>query len=203
MCGRFTLTLPDHRSLTEALGVTLSPANAALYRPRYNIAPSDRHWVVIDREIVPAVWGIPSRFEGRGSLINARLETAAVKPTFREAFRKRRCAVPADGFYEWKMEGKRKQPYRFRFPGRGLFLFAGLFETEPELSFTILTKEANSSVAPVHARMPVILARGTFCSWLDEARIEETGITLECHAASLRVNSPANDDPSLLEESGN
>jgi putative SOS response-associated peptidase YedK len=204
MCGRFTLTIPDYRTLTNSLGIEMSAENAARYRPRFNIAPSDRHWIVVGREIISAVWGIPNRFAEKGVFINARMETAAVKPTFREAFLKRRCAIPADGFYEWKTEGKRKQPYWFHAENRALFLFAGLFETVPDLSFTILTTAADAIVAPIHPRMPVILKPEQFGSWLagSPAGCESSEITLKCRAAPLHVNSPSNDDPSLMEERG-
>jgi putative SOS response-associated peptidase YedK len=204
MCGRFTLTLPTFQDVATTLGVEVRVEDALLYRPRFNIAPSDRHWIVADhgghRGILPAIWGIPAPFAGKGLLINARLETASQKPTFRNAYRMRRCAVPADGFYEWKAEAKERTPHWFHAESRRPFLFAGLFETEPLLSFTILTRPADAIVAPIHARMPVILGLHQASAWISEAQIqtENSGIRLACHAVSSRVNSPQDDDPTLI-----
>lgn len=205
MCGRFTLTVPNFQALIESLGVSANAEDASLYRPRFNVAPSDRHWILTDvaddRRLLPAVWGIPNRFAGKGSFINARIETAATKPTFREAYALRRCLIPADGFYEWKNEDGKKKPFWFHAENRVPFLFAGLYETKPLLTFTILTQSADSTVLPVHARMPVIVGADHTSSWLQRAEqtTEESEIALNCRPVSMRVNSPRNDDPTLLD----
>ncbi len=105
-------------------------------------------------------------------MINARAETVAEKPAYRSAFRKRRCLIPADSFYEWKAEGRKKQPYNFALPDGGPFAFAGLWERwtkgdDPVESCTLITTEANSFVAPVHDRMPVILLPEEYGRWLN------------------------------------
>ncbi len=149
--------------------------------PRYNVAPTQPVGIVryannIGRpEWTFALWGlIPSWSKDPGigaRLINARAETAPEKPSFRAAFKRRRCLIPADGFYEWKREGRARQPFHFTVAD-GLFAFAGLWETWTgpdggEIdSCTILTTEANDLVATVHDRMPVILATEDYAEWL-------------------------------------
>ena len=121
MCGRYTLTLPDYESLAHALGVAYVAEHAEAYRPRYNVAPTDVSWVLRvregKREIVPARWGFVGDGERDASQgprrINARSETAAQIRPFREAFAKRRCIVPADGFYEWTGEKRDRRPVWF------------------------------------------------------------------------------------------
>ena len=152
-----------------------------------------------------------------GQMINARAESAATKPVFREAFRRRRCLVPADGFYEWKKLTSGKQPYCIRGRDHQPFAFAGLWERwlgsdayPPIESFTILTTEPNALLRPLHDRMPVILDPGDFDLWLDPAIGEPDRLRrllspfpddrLVAYPVSTRVNRPANDDPSCLEE---
>ncbi len=169
-------------------------------------------------------WGlIPSwaRDPAMGSrLINARSETVAEKPAFRSAFRRRRCLVPADGFYEWKREGvaagerSSKTPYWIHMASREPFAFAGLWERwdpregPPVHTFTILTTEASAALRHIHPRMPVILPPAVWGKWLDTAledphpkdffRPLPDG-SLEAQPVSTLVNSPRNDDPSCIE----
>src|SRR5260370_9058258 len=133
MCGRLTLTLPDLSAVADEVEAQVDAAAAGLYRPRYNAAPSDLHFVVREadgvRRLQPARWG----FTGAGGqlLINARGETAAVRPRFREAVAHARCIVPADGFYEWTGPKQDRRPLWFHLRaqgGSGLFFFAGLFD---------------------------------------------------------------------------
>jgi putative SOS response-associated peptidase YedK len=152
--------------------------------PRYNVAPSQTVPVVrpaaSGRELVAMRWGIVPAWN-RGSsmlLINARSETAATKPTFKKALQQRRCLIPATGFYEWRKEGRQKQPYLFRLADGGLFAFAGLWEIgrdkdgkEAE-ACAILTTEANELVRPAHDRMPVILDPQHYAGWLDPSRTD-------------------------------
>jgi len=214
MCGRYTLTLaglvPDFFEISETR-----------INPRFNIAPTQEAPVVRlsesgERELKELRWGlVPHWFKGppKGSLmINARSEGLAEKPAFRDAFRKRRCLVPADGFYEWAKAGPGKQPYYFRMKDRTLFAFAGLWdrcrlEGEVLETFTIVTCPPNSAVAPFHDRMPVILPRSAFDGWLKgPPAAPDVGDLLvpcdpelmESFAVSTLVNSPTNDRPECI-----
>ena len=185
MCGRFTLIEPSYEDLAETLSVTFDSSQAAAYRPRYNIAPTDPHWVMHMesgvRELIRASWGLvpwwsKSRNDARRP-INARSETIKRSPVFREAFERRRCVVVADGFYEWTPppEGMKapKQPIWFRPANGGLLLMAGLWESwqdpasgERSRSFTIVTRGANSDMDGVHDRMPVVIKPEDLPTWL-------------------------------------
>lgn len=189
--------------------------------PRYNLAPSQKAAVITgggQRSLSFFQWGLAPRWAkdpkiGR-KLINARGETAHQKPSFREAFQKRRCLVPADGFYEWQSQGKSKRPFHFHLAGQGLFAFAGLWETwagpESELAtFCILTTAPNALVARVHDRMPVILRPELEDAWLAEGPLpEQTRLAvlapfpardMASHPVSSRVNSPAQEGPELAQ----
>jgi putative SOS response-associated peptidase YedK len=146
--------------------------------PRGNIAPTQAGAVLRNgangrRELALLRWGFAG--PNNAPLINARSETVATKPTFREAFAARRCLVPADSFYEWQAIAgqKAKQPWRIGMRDGGLFAFAGLWQAEPAFDhaecFTILTTVANDYLAPLHERMPVILPSEAFARWLDPA----------------------------------
>jgi putative SOS response-associated peptidase YedK len=197
MCGRLTLTAVDVDEVAAAAAAEVAPQHAALYRPRFNAAPTDRHWIVRPaangRVLVPAFWG----FEG--GLINVRAETAAQK--FAAAFRHRRALVPADGFYEWSG----KQPLWFRPRDGGIFLFAGLAETLPDGrdAFVVLTTAAEGEIARVHDRMPVIVPRESAAAWLFESRLSPlSGAQLVSRAVSPKVNNVRNDSPDLLQPPG-
>ena len=225
MCGRFTQRM-TWRELHELMDLIGTPLNL---RPRFNIAPSQDVAVVRaaddGRALAMLRWGlIPSwaREPNIGyKLINARSETAAEKPSFRSAYRNRRCLIPADGFYEWKREGKTRQPWLFGLGDGAPFAFAGLWErwTVPagaaltgSLSertpgdavetFTILTTAANETVAPVHSRMPVILPPEATGPWLageDVPPAPYPAGAMTAHPVSTLVNRPANDDPRCVE----
>ena len=138
---------------------------------------------------------------------NARAETVAEKPSFREAYRKRRCLIPASGFYEWKLEGGRKQPYYIRPLGGELFSFAGIWETwngspVPLETCAIITTQANEKMAAVHERMPVIVSPAEYSDWLagGEIRLEACpDAAIEVRRVSRAVNNARNDGPQLLE----
>ena len=162
MCGRYLLYPTD---IGPLFGIPDAPRAA----PRYNVAPGQRAPVVTQavngHELRDMRWGLVPSWATDPSAgfrtINARCETVGDKPSFRSAFRHRRCLVPASGFYEWRKEGKRKQPYLLR-PRHGMFAFAGLWESwsgeaPPLESFTILTTAANDLVRPLHDRMPVVM----------------------------------------------
>jgi putative SOS response-associated peptidase YedK len=177
MCGRFTL-FASGEELAERFGLNGTPA----IEPRYNIAPTQAVAVVratsAGRELALLRWGlIPSWSTDPAignKLINARAETAPGKPSFRAAFKQRRCLVPCSGFYEWqKVDSRHKQPFFIRPRGGGLFAFAGLWERwngpegETIESCSILTTEANGLMRPLHDRMPVILDPNADALWLD------------------------------------
>jgi putative SOS response-associated peptidase YedK len=181
MCGRYALFALPPELIREILGFVPIDEHG-LVLPRWNIAPTQQAPVFREapqgRSLGALRWGlVPSwaddlRFGAR--CINARAETLAAKPAFRAAFRTRRCLVPATGFYEWTRDAERKQPYVFRTRDGPVFLMAGLWDTwiaadtgEVVESFTIVTTAANDVVRPVHDRMPVILPRANWSSWLD------------------------------------
>jgi putative SOS response-associated peptidase YedK len=216
MCGRYTLATPVGR-LAEEFGFDTSSKE---FRTSYNVAPTQQVPAVLaeggTRRLEMLRWGlIPSWADDPGigvRMINARSETAPEKPSFRSALRKRRCLIPADGFYEWKRLNGSKQPYYFRRNGGRPFAFAGLWESwnkDGEIrSCTILTTTANDLAEEIHERMPVILPRDRYDAWLDpEAEDEELaallepypGDDLEVYPVSRFVNSPGNDDPRCIE----
>jgi putative SOS response-associated peptidase YedK len=181
MCGRFTLRTPAAqiaKQFSAQLALGFEPA------VRFNIAPTQTVAVVRirekNRELAPMRWGlIPSWAKDPKiaySTINARADTLATKPAFRTAFKKRRCLVVADGFYEWLKQGKVKLPRLYEVDGGRPFAFAGLWEQwwgpdkgdgPPLESCTIITTDANSLARQVHDRMPVILNEGDYTAWLD------------------------------------
>jgi putative SOS response-associated peptidase YedK len=212
MCGRYTLTASP-RVLEARFELSHVPGDL---KPRFNIAPGQKVAVVADetpRELAMFRWGlVPSwakDFSVGDRMINARAETVAEKPAFRAAFRDRRCLVLADGFYEWKREGKQKLPTYIRMRSGEPFAFAGLWEswrtTEGKeiRSCTIITTEPNELLATIHNRMPVILAIEDCATWLSRQPNSSpklkgllkpfSGEALEAYAVSRLVNSPSND----------
>jgi putative SOS response-associated peptidase YedK len=176
MCGRYA-----QRTDAKKLAKEFKVAEVPSVEPRYNIAPTQEILAVSEtddgREMRFFKWGlVPSwaKDTSMGArLINARSETVAEKPAFRQAFKQRRCIIPADGFYEWQRAEGRKQPFFFRMRDERLFGFAGLWERwegeggEVVNSCAILTTEANEVLRPVHDRMPVILHPEDYELWLD------------------------------------
>jgi putative SOS response-associated peptidase YedK len=219
VCGRFTLFEPD-RVLAREFGVSGFPPQS----PRYNIAPSQPVAAVraipagSGRELVLLRWGlIPSWAKDPGignRLINARAETAPEKPSFRNAFKRRRCLVPADGFYEWQRQERRKQPHYVRMRDGRLFAFAGLWDRweSPDgdvvETCTILTTAGNAVLAPIHDRMPVILPPGEYARWLDPSLQEPDSLAsllvpfppeeMIAFPVSPRVNAPTLDDEGCI-----
>ncbi|MBN2370854.1 MAG: SOS response-associated peptidase [Vicinamibacteria bacterium] len=217
MCGRFTLTTPG-----EELAMYFSLDKAPLLQPRYNIAPNQSIAVVRRPSAVAAPrldtvrWGLVPRWARdparQKPLINARAETLAEKPSFRDAFRCRRCLVPADGFYEWKTAGQDRNPHLFHLRNGGPFAIAGLWE--PSLasgeqdSCAIVTTDANALLRGFHDRMPVILPKESHGLWLDIdlANAEDLLVLLRPYpaeemcsrAVSRGVNNPRFDDPSCI-----
>ncbi len=172
MCGRFTLT-QSPETVAQAFSIEVPQ-----FPPRYNIAPSQPVGVVVQsadrqRQFRLMQWGlIPSwaKDSSIGSkLINARSETVHEKPSFRSAFKRRRCLITADGFYEWQKQGSgRKQPFYFSMKDKAIFAFAGLWESWQDIeTCTILTTSANELLQPIHERMPVIVRPEDYYLWLD------------------------------------
>jgi putative SOS response-associated peptidase YedK len=224
VCGRYTLTGPLS-NLVDSFEV---PPPHFDYVPRFNIAPTQDAPVVaadaVGRRMGLLRWGLVpfwAKDPSMGSrMINARSETVAEKPAFRTAFRRRRCLVPADGFFEWKVieEGtgatKTKVPYWIHLPEREVVGFAGLWESwehteeDPLHTFTILTTEASESIRHIHPRMPVILSSSDYDSWLspDSSEAELQALLrpyppseLLSYPVSTLVNSPMNDEPGCIE----
>jgi len=219
MCGRFTLTTDLERLETR---FDFQAANLS-FVPHYNIAPSQSVLTVIADEggnragflrwgLIPS-WAKDSTIGDR--MINARAETVAEKPSFRRALQKRRCLVLADGFYEWRKEGRTKTPMFIILTSREPFAFAGLWETwkpptgDPVHSCTIITTSPNSLMTAIHNRMPVILPRTAESLWLDRTVADPQALLplltpyaaelMEAYAVSPLVNSPRNDTPACIE----
>lgn len=226
MCGRFTLhSEPD--LVTESFEVDLSEIGA--YEPRFNIAPQQEILTLVERDAQRRVatmrWGLVPHWAKPlaklPNMINARIETLAEKPAYREPFRRRRCAIVADGFYEWQGsdKGKPKQPYWIHRRDRTPFLMAGVWdrwtggdeEQPPLISCSIVTEAANAAVAGIHPRMPVILDPRAITPWLSAdndnaserllALLEplEAGM-LTSYPVSTQVNDPAAEEPGLIQE---
>jgi putative SOS response-associated peptidase YedK len=192
MCGRFTLRTPLTVLSQQFLFDLGDFPQDQWTQPRTNICPTEPVAVLRQRaaggprELAMLKWGlVPSWAKDRkiaASLINARCETVAEKPAFRSAFARRRCLILADGFYEWKKEGKQKVRYCFELPERRPFAFAGLWERwsgdvpgeGPLQSCTIITTAANEICSPIHERMPVILDPAHYNVWLDPTVTEAT-----------------------------
>jgi putative SOS response-associated peptidase YedK len=228
MCGRYTSRTPvaDVAGWFDVDEVVVEERT-----PRFNVAPTDDVLVVATsssgaRRLGEARWGlVPSWSEGPSvgaRMINARSETLLEKPAFRRAFARRRCLVPADGFYEWEHDGAGggKQPWYLTPADGGLFAFAGLWEVwRPDddparrlVSCTIVTTPANAAVAPLHDRMPAVLGRDTWVAWLDRDN-EDLGAlhallvpapddAVRLRRVSRAVNDVRNDGPALLDPPG-
>ena len=223
MCGRYTLVQREDE-LTQRFSFDSGPME---FRPRYNIAPSQEVLTVVDdggrRRGQMMRWGLVPSWAKDIKIgyktINARAETVAMAGAFRAPFKKRRCLVPADGFYEWKRVGKGKQPMHIRLRGGEPFAFAGLWDawknpTNGEWlhSCTIVTTTSNELIAPIHDRMPVILSPEAERMWLDAAVQDQKtllslltpfpGGSMEARAVSTLVNSAKNDGPELVKPAG-
>lgn len=219
MCGRFS-----QAAIPEVIAEIFQVEDPPLFKPNYNVYPSQRIAVVrlnpesMKRECVLLRWGlIPSWAKDTkigSQCINAMCETVAVKPAFRSAFKKRRCLVVADGFYEWQRMGERKQPMWISRRDKRPFAFAGLWEhwQPPEgdaiESCTIITTEPNELMAPIHNRMPVILSPASYDQWLNLTAQAEplkallgpySSDELQAYPVSTLVNDPRHNAPQCLE----
>ena len=213
MCGRYRLSRRK-KILEEYFESEWGEEN---WSPRYNIAPTQPVPVIRQspkepvRQLSLMRWGlIPSWAKdtsGAAMMINARSETASIKPAYREPLKFRRCLIPADGFYEWQRTGKSKQPYCFEVNDGQLFAFAGIWDSwkDPSGSWirtcAILTTTANAVTSRVHNRMPVILAPDSYDRWLDPRRADASELLkpwdprlMRCYPVGTRINQVANDD---------
>jgi len=218
MCGRYTITASP-----EALRALFRYAEQPNFPPRYNIAPTQpipivrlvdgqRHFALVCWGLLPSWVKDPKTFT---LLINARGESAAEKPAFRAAMKRRRCLIPADGFYEWQKAGERKRPFYVRAKSGVPLAFAGLWETwtgpngEELETAAIVTTRANRTLAPIHERMPVIVPEDAFDLWLNAGEVDAATASaliapapenlLEAYEISTAVNRTANDNPKLIE----
>lgn len=218
MCGRFAFYSPG-----EAAAALFGATAAADIEPRYNIAPTQyvaaiRNGADEQRELVMLRWGLVPTWAKDPSIgnrmINARAETVAEKPSYRNAFKHRRCLVLADGFYEWRREGDAKTPYFISLASGGPFALAGLWERwtdkqsgESLQTTTLITTEANDFMAPLHHRMPVILEADTATEWLAGSRDlldDVASITppLQAWPVDRRVNNARNQGEELVLPAG-
>jgi len=223
MCGRYAFFSP-----AEAVRRTFELADLPDLEPRYNVAPTQDVAAVRAgpegrRAFAMLHWGLVPKWAKERAIgnrmINARSETLAEKPSFRDAFRKRRCLVLADGWYEWQPAPGGKQPYFIRLKDTGPFAFAGLWERwhDPANgstleSCTIVTTDAAESVRKIHDRMPVVLDRSDWDRWIDTAFSDTDKLSellrpfdpkaLEAWPVSRAVNAPKNQGPALIESAG-
>ena len=222
MCGRFTLRTPGNQVIEQFdLDFRDDPSELV---PRYNIAPTQTHLVVrnADRQAALMKWGLVPFWskdpKGGAKMINARSETITTKPAFRNAVKRKRCLVPADGYFEWVREGKKKKPFWIRMADERPFMMAGLWEqwrdksvedSEPLETFTILTTTSNSLTSDIHDRMPVILHENDYDPWLDPQTEDANELTylfepfdsekMRLDEVNDRVNSVRNDDEQCIE----
>jgi putative SOS response-associated peptidase YedK len=221
MCGRFTLTDPSPRRLTQRFD--LDGTFEIDERPRFNIAPTDPVIAIRRTEaaknqagrlrwgLVPGYW---AEKKGQRPLINARAESVATQAAFRESFERRRCLIPADGFYEWRTDENGKQPIWFSRPDGELFAFAGIWaelrpkEGDPLTSCALITCAPNDVVRPIHDRMPVLLDPEVESTWLDPDADEDALLellrpappqALDLREVGSAVNNAREDGPHLLE----
>ena len=209
MCGRYTVA-KDHDALSRYFGAEFSDT----HRPIYNASPGQRLPVILNgapSTIQPAHWGITSAVPDRRQrlLVNARSETVDRLPMFRDAFRRRRCLVLADGFYEWQTTAVGRQPYRMVLSTDEPCAFAGIWWARRDTpAYVILTQEADTIMRPIHNRMPVILARDQLAPWLDRGRRLRDVVTLltpqsesplQAYFVSGAVNHAGHEDRRLID----
>jgi len=216
MCGRYNL-IATGQQLMEHFRLLSLP----VHNPDYNIPPGQKILAIVQLEdgsnrAVNLHWGlIPSWSKDRAissHLINARAETLTEKPSFKKAYRHRRCLIPATGFYEWQATETGKQPYHIHKPDNAVFAFGGLWEhwehdRETVYSCTIITTAANDKIAPIHDRMPIIIAPDDYHRWLDKntAVVEIADFlaadayrNMQITGISTRINNPLHNDESCL-----
>jgi putative SOS response-associated peptidase YedK len=221
MCGRYTIRTRGKAKFYGVPASAIPLAELPLFGPRYNIAPSQKVPVIVEgadgseeREVALFQWGlVPSWSKDAAAFINARAETLEQKPSFAESFLRRRCLIPADGFYEWERRGKLRQPWFFQMKDESPFAFAGIWDQwarngRATTSCAIITTTANELLTTIHDRMPVILDAETQGAWLrSDADIRQLKDLLAPFPAdvmkrfpvSSRVNSAQVDDAGMVE----
>ena len=220
MCGRFTLTERDTPALSERFGIRRSGWQPA-FKPSYNVAPTHNVAVVTnegERQIEFQRWGLipfwAKDMKSGSKMINARSETLQSSGAFKHAFKRRRCLILADGFYEWKKEDGLKIPMRIGLKNWELFAFAGLWESwtnketnEEVRSCTVITCQPNDLMAPIHNRMPVILPEIAEAAWLDGEQelgglqsllVPFSADSMNAYAVGSIVNSVKNNEPDCI-----
>lgn len=232
MCGRYTLVKEPISIGSDERGKIHFPRSGVdekrRFKPRYNIAPTQKNLVLRKRSEGDGLsasemrWGLVPSWSKTGSttslLINARSETVADKPSFKAAYQRRRCLVPADGYFEWKRQRSVNQPYYLQLKDEAIFYMAGIWETwhdptgSPSESYAILTTQANTLAAKVHDRMPVILEDQSAHEWLegDPELLEKdtrfdffaaiSADRMKCRPVNPIVNNNQNDTPECIEE---
>jgi putative SOS response-associated peptidase YedK len=222
MCGRFTLTVDSLEFIEAVQRLNVKLFGGGDFKARFNVAPTQSHPIIlVDREeyaVQPARWGLVNSWakdaKRAARLINARSETVAESRAYARPFKRQRCLVPADGWYEWSGPKKQRQPHWIHRADREPFLFAGLYDIwhpEPErpaVTFTILTREASDALANIHSRMPVVLPADRQEVWLDPGNLDQHSVlplldlppddSFVTVPVSSRVNAVKHDDPSLL-----
>jgi putative SOS response-associated peptidase YedK len=217
MCGRFQLSVKG-KHISERFNVEVFHEK---YSPSYNCAPSQNLAVITNREperLSFFKWGLVpfwAKDPKTGfKLINARAESLSDKASFKTAFSKRRCLIPANGFYEWKKTGKQKTPYRIFLKTEEIFAMAGIWETWKDAgnndlnTFSIITTPPNALMKNIHHRMPAILSKNDERAWLFENDTDylKTLLTpfdtdkMKAYTVSNKVNSPANNNAAIIEE---
>jgi putative SOS response-associated peptidase YedK len=218
MCGRMSLTADDHRAAAIMLSAAVpgfDPGSLAAwlerahYQPHSNIGPGQQHWTVLgrnDRAILDrGLWGFSSRSKPGKLLFNARAEGIETRPTFRAAFERRRCLIPADGFFEWERRDGQRLPWWFHRPDRSALLFAAIIDPPEHASepprFSIITVPAASELARIHERMPAIVEPGEVMQWLFgppaavHSLLRPHGEALTCFRVSPNFNKVDYDAP--------
>lgn len=220
MCGRYTITITMEELM---LRYFISQTNVPFHRPKYNVAPGQMIMAIINdgeqNRLGELKWGlVPSWAQNPkvgSKMLNARAETAWEKPAFRELIRRKRCIIPADGFYDWRQDAEGKQPMRIVRRDRKVFSMAGLYDTwvSPDgiklNTCTILTTTPNELMEPIHDRMPVILHEEDEYLWLnrriqshadlDQLLIPFPSELMDAYAVAKTVGSVSYDDPSCIE----
>ena len=198
MCGRFAFGTRLEQALQDLnVQTTIDP------EPRWNIAPTDEHPMLVhddaSLDVVLGRWGFTSNQHPVKAPINARVETVAEKPMFREAMRTGRMAAPATGWYEWMASPVGRHPYHHALASGGIMWLAGVLHPEGLQGFALLTQDAASSVSHVHARMPVVLTSEHVNAWLENGTLPSTPPLIEAWPVAMDVNRTGNEGPHLAE----
>lgn len=212
MCGRYNIQT-DPRAWIDAFTLLIDHRQAVQWQPRYNVAPSQRVPVIRSvgdcRELIEMRWGYVPTFvkedRPRVQPINARADKLESSGYYHRSFQRRRCLLPAKGFYEWRRLGGSKIPCNIQLPGRQQFLLGGIWDTWRGIdTVAIITTDASAAIRKIHSRMPLIVPPEQAAEWLDgdspAALFGPSVLQLESYPVSTRVNNPENDGPVLIDE---